>query len=95
MALLIFWYLWRQRRHSHAAGWLFGLWMILAGLERLAIEMFRAKDDRFFGPFTTAQLISVVLIVVGLALTRRRRVIARARAAAPADGGVTSASRAK
>ncbi len=94
LALLIFWYLWRQRRHLHRSGWLFGLWMILAGLERLAIEMFRAKDDRFFGPFTTAQLISVALIVVGLALTRRRRVVARARAAAPADGRVTSASRA-
>ncbi len=92
MALLIFWYLWRQRRHLHGSGWLFGLWMILAGVERLAIEMFRAKDDRFFGPFTTAQLISVALILVGLALTRRRRVVARARAAAPADAGLAAGS---
>jgi phosphatidylglycerol---prolipoprotein diacylglyceryl transferase len=95
MALLIFWYLWRQRRHVHGSGWLFGLWMILAGVERLAIEMFRAKDDRWFGPFTTAQLISVGLIGVGFVVVRRRRAVAPVRTAVSADAGLAVGSRAK
>jgi phosphatidylglycerol:prolipoprotein diacylglycerol transferase len=64
---LIFALLWRWRRHSHRSGWLFGLYLLLAGLERAFVEVFRAKDDRFFGPFTLAQLISGGLIVGGLA----------------------------
>jgi phosphatidylglycerol:prolipoprotein diacylglycerol transferase len=31
----------------------------LAGVERFIVEIFRAKDDRFFGPFTVAQTISL------------------------------------
>ncbi len=53
------------------------IYLILAGMERLLVEFFRAKDDRFFGPFTLAQLISVALIVGGiygfLALRRERQ----------------------
>ena len=30
------------------------------GIERFLVEIVRAKDDRFFGPFTVAQLISVI-----------------------------------
>ena len=66
LSALIFLALWRMRRHPHRAGWLFAVYLVLAGLERGFIEFFRAKDDRFFGPFTLAQLISVVLIVAGL-----------------------------
>ena len=81
MALVIFGVLWRFRRHPHANGWLFGLWMVLAGLERLVVEFFRAKDDRFFGPLTLAQLLSVVLLLAGVyVLHRRRRGEAAARA---------------
>ncbi len=89
-ALLIFWYLWRQRRQLHGSGWLFGLWMILAGVERLVIEVFRAKDDRFFGPFTTAQLISAVLIGAGVVVTRQLRAGAVVRAPVPTDGRVAA-----
>jgi prolipoprotein diacylglyceryltransferase len=32
----------------------------------------RAKDDRFLGPFTIAQLISVLLMIVGIVLWARR-----------------------
>ncbi len=89
-ALLIFWYLWRQRRQSPGSGWLFGLWMILAGVERLVIEAFRAKDDRFFGPFTTAQLISAVLIGAGVVVMRQLRVGTVVRAPLPTDGRVAA-----
>ena len=41
------------------------VWLVLAGIERFIVEFFRAKDDRFFGLFTLAQMISIGLIVVG------------------------------
>jgi len=65
MSLLIFAILWRLRREPWKAGRLFSLWLALAGLERLILEFFRAKDDRFFGFLTVAQLISIGLIVLG------------------------------
>lgn len=67
MGLMMFAVLWRLRDHKHAEGWLFGLYCVLAGVERFIVEFFRAKDDRFFGPFTTAQLISLAFIAVGVA----------------------------
>lgn len=65
MSLLIFAFLWRIRDHVHKAGWLFMTWLMLAGAERFIVEIFRAKDDRFFGVFTVAQVISVGLIAIG------------------------------
>jgi prolipoprotein diacylglyceryltransferase len=35
-------------------------------VERFLIEILRAKDDRFLGPFTLAQLTSVILVAVGI-----------------------------
>lgn len=64
-SLLIFWLLWRWRDHARRAGWLFSVWLVLAGAERLFVEMFRAKDDRILGPMTLAQLISVASILLG------------------------------
>lgn len=78
LSTLIFGVLWRLRRADHAAGWLFALWLTLAGVERFAVEFFRAKDDRFFGVLTLAQLISVALIALGLYGLRRRAVVATA-----------------
>ncbi|MFC1661491.1 prolipoprotein diacylglyceryl transferase, partial [Gemmatimonadota bacterium] len=66
LSLLIFLFLWSIRRHRHARGWLFMLWLSLAGAERFFVEFFRAKDDRFFGPLTLAQAISLGLVVVGI-----------------------------
>lgn len=63
-----FWLLWRLRTHTHGTGWLFGLYLTLAGAERFLIEFLRAKDDRFFGGFTLAQSWSVVAILVGVAV---------------------------
>lgn len=64
--------LWRLRDHRHAEGWLFGLYCVLAGVERFAIEFLRAKDDRFVGPFTSAQVIAVGFVVVGGMLLAQR-----------------------
>ncbi len=40
---------------------------------RFLVEIVRAKDDRFLGPFTVAQLISVIIFVVGLVLVARSK----------------------
>lgn len=65
MSTLIFFVLWKLRRQPRVAGWLFMLWLVLAGIERFVVEFFRAKDDRFLGPLTVAQVISVAIVVVG------------------------------
>jgi phosphatidylglycerol---prolipoprotein diacylglyceryl transferase len=64
-AFAIFGFLLWLAKKEHRAGVIFAWFLILAGLERFLVEIVRAKDDRFLGPFTVAQLISVILIVVG------------------------------
>ena len=66
LGFVMFLILWRFRNHKHAEGWLFGLYCLLAGIERFIIEFVRAKDDRFFfGTFTTAQLIAIAFAIGG------------------------------
>jgi phosphatidylglycerol:prolipoprotein diacylglycerol transferase len=63
----VFMLLWHWRRK---AGWgtgaLFGLYLVFAGLERFAVEFLRAKDDRFFGGMTLAQVTSLAIVVIGV-----------------------------
>jgi phosphatidylglycerol:prolipoprotein diacylglycerol transferase len=73
MGMVMFAVLWRLRNHKHAAGWLFGAYCVLAGAERIIVEVFRAKDDRFFGAFTMAQLIGLVFLLGGAAWMASRR----------------------
>lgn len=74
--------MWRQRR-APRRGSQFGLFLILLGIERFLVEFVRLKDDRFFGPFTVAQVISVTLIILGTFLMLRgERTAAAARGAA-------------
>lgn len=66
LGFVMFLILWRFRGHKHAEGWLFGLYCVLAGIERFIIEFVRAKDDRFFlGTFTMAQVIAILFAVGG------------------------------
>src|SRR5712691_10537072 len=67
-ALVMFVILWRYNSRPHARGRAFGLFLILLGVERFLVEIVRAKDDRFLGPFTIAQLISVIAVAVGVVL---------------------------
>ncbi len=69
--LAAFLVLWRLRLQQRATGWLFSVYLVWAGAERFIIEIFRAKDDRFFGPFTLAQVVSVILITIGVGLMAR------------------------
>ena len=79
LGFIMFLILWRLRDHKHAEGWLFGLYMVLAGIERFVIEFVRAKDDRVFGLLTVAQVIAIAFIAGGLIwMNARRRVTADA-----------------
>lgn len=73
MGVAMFALLWRWRGHRHQEGWLFGAYMVLAGIERFIVEFFRAKDDRFFGPFTAAQAIGIAIALGGVAWMAARR----------------------
>lgn len=79
--LLAFAILWALRKRGTPIGWLFGLYLVFAGIERFLVEFVRAKDDRLLGTFTIAQLTSVVIIVIGVWLMQTWR-----RAADPAPG---------
>jgi phosphatidylglycerol:prolipoprotein diacylglycerol transferase len=81
MGLVMFAVLWRLRNHKHAQGWLFGLYCVLQGTERFIVEFFRAKDDRFFGTLTMAQMIALTFVAAGAVLMTMR---AKPSAAQPA-----------
>jgi len=82
--LAVFMVLWQWRLREKPLGWLFGAYLIFAGLERFLVEFLRAKDDRVLGAFTVAQLTSVLVLAAGVALVNR---LASAPAAAnPAPG---------
>jgi len=81
LSTLIFFLLWKIRGDGRAAGWLFMLWLALAGVERFLVEFLRAKDDRFFGALTLAQIISLAIIaagIIGMTMVRREPVAAPA-----------------
>jgi phosphatidylglycerol:prolipoprotein diacylglycerol transferase len=57
-----------------------GVYCVMAGVERFIVEFFRAKDDRFFGVLTVAQVIALVFIAIGIAvMAMRSRVTPDAR----------------
>lgn len=58
-------------RKPHRKGSAAALFLVMMGIERFLVEILRAKDDRFLGPFTVAQLISVVLVAVGATMLAR------------------------
>lgn len=75
--------MWLNRRpHRRGLGW--GLFCIMLGVERFLVEIVRAKDDRFLGPFTVAQLISVLLVLAGCVWVVRARGLVSPVSAGPA-----------
>jgi phosphatidylglycerol---prolipoprotein diacylglyceryl transferase len=65
LGFVMFLILWRMRDHKHAEGWLFGVYCVMAGIERFIIEFFRAKDDRLVAGLTYAQLIALGFVALG------------------------------
>jgi phosphatidylglycerol:prolipoprotein diacylglycerol transferase len=72
LGVVMFLILWRLRRHEHRAGWLFGMYCVLAGVERFIVEFFRAKGD-VVGPLTSAQWVALAIAAVGALLLTTRR----------------------
>lgn len=79
MGLIMFGILWRMRDHDHAEGWLFGVYCVLAGIERFIVEFFRAKDDRFVGGLTYAQVIALAFVAIGFVWMAWRNRVAEGR----------------
>jgi phosphatidylglycerol---prolipoprotein diacylglyceryl transferase len=75
MAMIMFGILWRLRDHKHAEGWLFGVYCILAGVERFIVEFFRAKDDRipWAAGLSYAQLIAIAFVLLGAVIMQVRK----------------------
>ena len=77
MALVLFGLLWAMRRHPFRHGWLFAMYLLMAGAERLLIEQIRVNPVLdFIGlKATQAEMISGAFIALGVAglvvLTRR------------------------
>ena len=73
MGFVMFMVLWKNRKHQNAEGWLFGLYCVVAGIERFIVEFFRAKDDRFVLGLTLAQVIALVIALTGVAVMAGKR----------------------
>jgi phosphatidylglycerol:prolipoprotein diacylglycerol transferase len=68
----VFAFIWRWRTSSRGTGWLFGVYMVLAGLERFAIEFLRAKDDRLLpAGLSVAQVASIQMVIGGVIVMSR------------------------
>lgn len=67
MALALAWVLWTLRSHRHRAGFLFSVYLIFAGFERLLIEKIRinARYSVFDFAVTQAEAISFALVLAG------------------------------
>jgi len=74
-ALLIFALLYRRFSPKRAPGRLIGLYLILTATARFLVEFFRAHEqpNPFAGPLSTAQWISIALLLLGGWFTFRLR----------------------
>jgi phosphatidylglycerol:prolipoprotein diacylglycerol transferase len=68
MALAIAWVLWLLRFHKHQPGYLFSVFLLFAGFERILIEKIRVnvRYDILGTYVTQAEAISFLLIIAGL-----------------------------
>ena len=77
MCFVAFAVLWKLRSHSHAAGWLFCLYLLLAGIERLAVEPIRVNTTySLFGTRSPGAIIAV-RVVAGIVVMWWRQKPAR------------------
>ncbi len=81
VCILLFFFLWAIRDRIKLPGMMFGIYMILAGVERFFIELIRVNTKYHVAgiSFTQAELISIIMVLGGIALI----VNARANEKAP------------
>lgn len=66
MAFIIFGILWSIRKKLRYPGMMFSIYLIFNGLERFAIEKVRINNELFGAGITQAEIISSILIIVGV-----------------------------
>jgi phosphatidylglycerol:prolipoprotein diacylglycerol transferase len=67
ICILLFFFLWSIRHRIKIPGIMFGIYMILAGVERFVIELIRVNTKYVVAgiPFTQAEMISIFMIIGG------------------------------
>jgi phosphatidylglycerol:prolipoprotein diacylglycerol transferase len=85
MALACFALLWALRKQRFLAGWLFSVYLVLAGLERLLIEQIRVNPKFALAGLqaSQAEIVALLLAVaglIGMAVLSRRTVAGPAQA---------------
>ena len=63
---VVFVFIWKIRKLEKPAGWLFSIYLIIAGIERFLIEFLRSTTPSPIPGLSVAQLMAVVLIVIGV-----------------------------
>jgi len=66
LSVIIFIYLWKIRKKDAPTGWLFSIFLILAGLERFLVEIIRNTTPSPIPHISIAQLMSIVMILIGI-----------------------------
>ncbi|MBL50446.1 MAG: prolipoprotein diacylglyceryl transferase [Candidatus Marinimicrobia bacterium] len=61
----LFFFLWFKRSTIKVTGSLFFLYLILAGVERFAVEFIRTNEKYLFDIFSGSQIISIIMIIIG------------------------------
>jgi phosphatidylglycerol:prolipoprotein diacylglycerol transferase len=67
ICILLFWFLWSIRNRIKIPGIMFGIYMILAGVERFFIELIRVNTKYVVAgiSFTQAEMISIFMVIGG------------------------------
>jgi phosphatidylglycerol:prolipoprotein diacylglycerol transferase len=73
VAVILFALLWQLGKRRLKPGQLFAAFMALYSVERFLIEFMRAKGDRFIFGLSTAQGMSILLVIAAVMLWRRQR----------------------
>jgi phosphatidylglycerol---prolipoprotein diacylglyceryl transferase len=66
LSVIIFIYLWKIRKKDAPTGRLFSIFLILAGIERFLVEIVRNTTPSPIPHISIAQLMSVVMILIGI-----------------------------
>ncbi|HGE69636.1 TPA: prolipoprotein diacylglyceryl transferase, partial [Candidatus Poribacteria bacterium] len=73
MSLIAFAYLWKIRKKTRGPGYMFGMFLILSGIERFIAEFWRITAKVLFDVISVAQIIGVLTIIIGIYLILRSK----------------------
>jgi len=63
---VIFYFLWKLRKRNYPTGWITSATLIILGAQRFLIEFIRSTTPSFIEGLSQAQLISLMLIFIGI-----------------------------